>query len=527
MEERTTVVKQVPEHERLLAELSVQERERALQRFALLRPCLLEKSSIAEVARSHHLPLGSVQRWVQRYRQEGLVGLAHRRRSDRGVRRSMSLEYVQVIEGLALQRPRRSVAQIHRDVSVLAKQKGWPEVGYGSVYAIVRGMDPALQVLAQEGSRVYQESYDVLFLQEVEQPNERWQADHCLLNIWLVNDQGKAARPYLTIILDEYSRAIMGYRLSFAVPSAYQTGLALRQALWKKTDPRWLGCGIPGTFYTDHGSDFTSKQMEQVAGQLSMRLIFSQVGRPRGRGKIERFFRTVKQIVLPCLPGYIPRERRSYRSARKNRKRSVAGGEQAKRQARMTLAEFDVHLCDWILETYHHRRQRRLKGTPLARWREGKVLPRLPKSLADLDLLLLREAKTRQVQQEGIHFQGYWYMDVKLAGYVHTSVVIYYDPLDLSTITVYTSNGSTEERLLCQASCQDLEGQKVSLKDLVTARNAQRKELQAQLNKRKQAVEKASTKEAPGECQATLPCVSTLRPPRFMAQISPEFVCEE
>jgi putative transposase len=230
MEEMTAAVDQVHEgeareaveQERVLADLSAEERERALQRFALLRPCLLESVSVAEVARSHHLPLGSVQRWVQRYRQEGLVGLAHRRRSDRGVRRSMSLECVHLIEGLALQRPRRSVAQIHRDISVLAKQRGWPEVRYGSVYAIVRGIDPALQVLAQEGSRVYQESYDLLFLHEVERPNERWQADHCWLNIWLVNDQGKAARPYLTIILDEYSRAIMGYRLSFDAPSAYQ-----------------------------------------------------------------------------------------------------------------------------------------------------------------------------------------------------------------------------------------------------------------------------------------------------------------
>lgn len=219
------------EQERVLADLSAQERERVLQRFALLRPCLLEGVSVAEVARSHHVPLGSVQRWVQRYRQEGLVGLAHRRRSDRGVRRSMSLECVHLIEGLALQRPRRSVAQIHRDVCALAKQRGWPKVHYGSVYAIVRGIDPALQVLAQEGSRAYQEDYDLLFLHEVEQPNERWQADHCWLNIWLVNDQGKAARPYLTIILDEYSRAIMGYRLSFDAPSAYQTGLVLRQAL--------------------------------------------------------------------------------------------------------------------------------------------------------------------------------------------------------------------------------------------------------------------------------------------------------
>jgi hypothetical protein len=52
--------------------------------------------------------------------------------------------------------------------------------------------------------------------------------------------------------------------------------LALRQAIWRKEDPRWQICGIPSTFYTDHGSDFTSKHLEQVADDLNMALIFSE-----------------------------------------------------------------------------------------------------------------------------------------------------------------------------------------------------------------------------------------------------------
>jgi putative transposase len=127
--------------------------------------------------------------------------------------------------------------------------------------------------------------------------------------------KGNLPVPSLSVILDEYSRALMGYRLSFDPPSAYQTALTLRQAIWGKNDARWPACGIPDAFYTDHGSDFTSKHMEQVAANVSMRLIFSQPGRPRGRGKIERFFRTVRDVVLPGLPGYIARA--NYRSARK------------------------------------------------------------------------------------------------------------------------------------------------------------------------------------------------------------------
>ena len=97
-----------------------------------------------------------------------------------------------------------------------------------------------------------------------------------------------------------------GYALFFGSPSAIQTALALRQAIWRKGRPGWQVCGIPEIFYTDHGSDFTSHHLEQVAADLKIRLVFSGVGRPRGRGKIERFFEGVSQVLLPRLPGYAP-----------------------------------------------------------------------------------------------------------------------------------------------------------------------------------------------------------------------------
>jgi transposase InsO family protein len=71
--------------------------------------------------------------------------------------------------------------------------------------------------------------------------------------------------------------------------------LALRQAIWRKEDSHWHICGIPSVFYTDHDSDFTSKHIEQVAADLGIELIFSEKGVPRGRGKIERFFRSVNE----------------------------------------------------------------------------------------------------------------------------------------------------------------------------------------------------------------------------------------
>ena len=75
-------------------------------------------------------------------------------------------------------------------------------------------------------------------------------------------------------------------------------------AQWRKRDPRWIILGVPDTFYTDHGSDFTSQHIEHVCIELKIRLIHSAIGQPRGRGKIERFFRTLNQVLwepIQCL----------------------------------------------------------------------------------------------------------------------------------------------------------------------------------------------------------------------------------
>jgi putative transposase len=100
--------------------------------------------------------------------------------------------------------------------------------------------------------------------------------------------------------------AVAGCALSLHDPSSIQTALALRQAIWRKGDPHWSVCGIPETFYTDHGSDFTSHHLEQVAADLHMALVFSIAGKPRGRGKIERIFESVNQLFLCHQPGNSP-----------------------------------------------------------------------------------------------------------------------------------------------------------------------------------------------------------------------------
>jgi putative transposase len=100
------------------------------------------------------------------------------------------------------------------------------------------------------------------------------------------------------VVLDDYSRAVAGYFLSFKPPSVLHSSLALRQGIWRKDDAPWHVCGIPDVLYTDHGSDFSSQHLELAAADLKIRLVFSTPGKPRGRGRIERFFATVTKCFF-------------------------------------------------------------------------------------------------------------------------------------------------------------------------------------------------------------------------------------
>jgi putative transposase len=195
---------------------------------------------------------------------------------------------------------------VHRKVKSVAATKDWAAPSYRAVAAIIQNLDPGLTTLAHAGTKAYEEAFDLIHRREATHPNEIWQADHTPLDIWVFDERKEPARPWFTAILDDYSRAVAGWRLSFLDPSAFQTSLTLRQAIWRKEDPRWHVCGIPEIFYTDHGSDFRSKHLEQVAADLKFQPIFSTVGKPRGRGRIERFFNTVNQLFLSDLPGYSP-----------------------------------------------------------------------------------------------------------------------------------------------------------------------------------------------------------------------------
>ncbi len=61
-------------------------------------------------------------------------------------------------------------------------------------------------------------------------PNDLWQADQHRLDVMVLDETGKPARPWLTVIRGDQSRAVAGYTVFLGDPTALRTALALRQA---------------------------------------------------------------------------------------------------------------------------------------------------------------------------------------------------------------------------------------------------------------------------------------------------------
>ena len=131
------------------------------------------------------------------------------------------------------------------------------------------------------------------------------------------------------------------------------------------------------------------------------------------------------------------------------------------------------------MATYNDRTHSELGTSPRSAWIADGWLPRMPDSLEDLDRLLLTVAKTRVVRRDGIRFQGLRYVSPTLAGYVGRSVVIRYDPRDITEIRVFHDN-----QYLCTAVDVAHQGQTLTLKDIQAARAARRRALRAGINER-------------------------------------------
>ena len=178
--------------------------------------------------------------------------------------------------------------------------------------------------------------------------------------------------------------------------------------------------GIPETVYVDNGSAFVSAPFLRALAALGIRLIHSRPGQPAGRGKIERFFRTVREQFLVEITDSSAEDL------------AAAGLE-----ARTALIELNRLLTAWVETEYHQRIHTETGQSPADRWQQGwSRLGRTPAmpTAADLtEAFLWSEyrvvTKTATVSLHGNTFQ----VDQGLVG---RKVELVFSPFDLETVEV-------------------------------------------------------------------------------------------
>ena len=146
-----------------------------------------------------------------------------------------------------------------------------------------------------------------------EGPLQRAEMDHTRLDVMLVDEETGAplGRPWLTILIDDFTRCILGYALTFEPPSRASITKCLRHAFLPKAirnvfpsiTNEWVAWGVPGELAFDNGLEFHAIEVRQVCHELSVDVNYAPRKTPWFKGKVERVIRTLLQGAVSHMPG--------------------------------------------------------------------------------------------------------------------------------------------------------------------------------------------------------------------------------
>jgi putative transposase len=328
----------------------------------------------------------SINRWKRAYLGGGFEALVP---APRQATPRTPAEVLELAAALKRENPERTAAQVQR---ILRASSGWAP------------SDRTLQRLfgrlelhrppAGEGQQ------QVFGRFEAARPNELWTGDA------LHGPQIAGRKAYLFCFIDDHSRAVMGARWAFH-EDVVRLAAALRPALASR--------GVPESVYVDNGSAFTDAWLLRACAVLGIKLVHSRPGRPQGRGKIERFFRTVRDQFLVEITG------------------EPDGHGRAGTQA-AGLAELNRLFSAWLQASYHRAVHSETGEAPLARW-AAKIPDPLPlPSPAQLHEAFLWSERRTVKKTATVSLHGNIYqVDASL---VRCVVELVFDPFDLASIDV-------------------------------------------------------------------------------------------
>ncbi len=378
-------------------------------RFQLISPAVDEDLSarargalVREIAAAWHTdPFGrrvqfsrdTLDRWIRMWRQGGFEALVP---SARMTPLRTDTAILAVAEGLKRENPARTAAQVER---ILVRSQGWSP----SQSTLLR----LFHRLELPGANGQVAAGTVFGRFEAGEPNQMWTGDA------FHGRRIGGRKTYLFAFIDDHSRFVPGYRWGFAEDTV-RLAVPLRAGLEQH--------GIPRAVYVDNGSAYVDAWLARACARLGIRLTHSTPGRPQGRGKIERWFRTVDDQFLVEVKDTTAEEL------------AAQGISQAE-----ALLELNRLFKGWVETVYHTRIHTETDQTPLERWRTGfdraGTGPQMPAKDDLREAFWWSQFRTVNRKTATVSLLNNKYeVDPVLVG---RRVELLFDPFDLSDITVH------------------------------------------------------------------------------------------
>jgi len=278
----------------------------------------------------------TILRWISLYKESGgeIVALFPKDRGDQGKARAYDKDTC-----LGLIRLRKELPELPvRLVRDKAQKRGiLPADSSYDLSTLYRFLNAQGLMKKTKAGAVDRRKFEAEF------PNDLWQSD-VMHGPKLQVGKDRARKVYLIAFIDDHSRLITHGKF-YVSESLVSFKVAFEQAL--------LTRGLPRKLYVDNGAAYKSKQLQFTAASLGIALIHAKPYTPQGKGKIERFFKTVRTEFLPCFNGE-------------------------------TLDEINMAFELWLLETYHTRRHSATNQSPFKRFTSKLECVRAaPKDLKD------------------------------------------------------------------------------------------------------------------------------------------------
>ena len=375
----------------------------ALFRYALIAPLVLEPLPRGELTRRageiatrpYDIPgsqrravsLDTLLEWAQRYRHGGFEALAPKTRRDRGQSRAIPPQLAHLIARLKRENPHRTGTTLLRELA-LSSGLDRPQISAATLYRFLKqhGLTQR-QLLAPPARKKF----------EAEFSNDLWQSD-MLFGPHLRHPRGGRWQACLYALLDDASRLVPHAEFYFdqgleSLLDCFRQGIGAR--------------GIPLRLYVDNGKTFRSQQLARIAASLGILITHTPPYQPQGRGKIERFFRSLRDQFLANLD----------------------------RPVSLSLGELNERLWTWIDQVYHRTEHDSLATTPLLRWqRDIDHLRQLPPH-TDLRRLFWHRCDRLVRRDSTFRLRGRFYEAP--APLVAQKIEVHFDPLDLTQVETY------------------------------------------------------------------------------------------